>query len=361
MHAQSLELVSSPSVRPPTARFYQTSILKVLGKLTQNQAGVFVDKDMVVEHVLEDMGYDPKNLSQYGSPEQGWRLKGKPTPPSIDRQIGFGFRNLVKRAQAPLCVYGSKRGQWALTEAGVLALPKEEQPKAPTKNRTSKLLDERLKAPGGMRNSGLYKAMKTALQRKLPVSAATDQIDDHIQMYLQRLIHRDGLRDWLEAGNEVSNSRIASFAVRSAFTDCRDSARNPICRTLYGAKTEKELDAPDDIDHLWSSEVAKVAKVGEEDSLLFEVVDTMNPSIEEALMFRSIWAEIEETLQRRKPEKSEQYSQVLRLAVQGHSLKEIQEKMGVPENKANSLLSEARGLLKKVGSTRGFQSFDLPV
>lgn len=356
----------SNALRPPTPRHYRASLLKTLAKLTQRQPGVFVPHTEVVNAVLRDMGYDPDNLGAHGDPALGWRRGGAQTPASIDRQIGICFYHMVRKAKFPLGAYGPRKGFWGLTADGVQATPVERRIVAPkpaqaAKNATARFLDKRLRAKGGMMQSPLYKTMRAAVARKLPVSAATHQIDDHIQQFLQRLISRDALAEWIDSGQSIPDSRIAGFAVRSAYTDCRDSSRNPVCRTLYGAKNEKELASPEaPLDVQWTVSSPQIAAVHDEnDCLLHEVIDTMSPSVEETLAFQSIWTEIEDTLKAKKPQTWGTYVEVVRLRAEGHSMEEIREKLSVTSNRAASLLSEARDVLRKVGQTQGFKSFDL--
>jgi hypothetical protein len=336
-----------------------------LAKLTQRQPGVFIPHTEIVTAVLRDMGYDPDNLAAHGDPALGWRRGGPQSPPSIDRQITICFYGLVRKGKYPLCAYGPKRGLWGLTADGVQATPVERKIAAPkpsqkAKNATARFLDKRLKAKGGMTKSPLYQTMRAAVTRKLPVSAASDQIDDHIQQFLQRLISRDALAEWIDSGQEIPDTRIAGFAIRSAYTDCRDSSRNPVCRTLYGAKNEKELATPvTDVPlTVMSPQIAAVQD--EDENLLYEVIDTMSPSVEETLAFQSIWQEIEDTLKARRPQTWGRYVEVVRLKAEGHSMDEIREKLSVSTNRAAALLSEARSVLRKAGEAQGFKSFDFP-
>jgi len=362
--------VLSPRLRPPVSSDYYPSLLKALDTLTKRQPGVFVSHRDVTTLTIREMGYDPDNLAQYGDPDMGWRRGGAHAPPGMDRIIWFAMRNLSWRKKEPLCVYGppdpnqgtkpSPTCLWGLTEAGVRSLPEKES--APTPNATSKFLATRLASPNGIQNSDLYRAMKTTLSRKLPVSLSSGQIEDHIQTCFQRLVSRDALKKWLATKGDVSNANLANFAVRSAFTDCRNSARNPICRTLYGARTEKELQVAakePEINCSGSKGDSKVARrTDNNDDVIYEIID-LNPTAEEEIMFAAIWEEIVETLKRKKPVTWKRYARVLSLRAAGNSLGEIKVKMKLSGNRAAVLLLEAREVLKQASRTDGFQAFNL--
>jgi hypothetical protein len=314
------------------------------------------------------MGLDPQNLASHGDPDLGWRIGGKRNPPPIDRLIMKSFQALSRThipfsdaPATPLCWLSSDRKRWGLTKAGV----REAKILAGIWNATSDFLEERLGAPGGMHNSDTYKVIRAALSRKFKISVSAQTIDDHIQQFFQRLIHRDALAGWLASGGTISNARLAGFAIRSASTDWRDSARNPVFRIFLGAKTETELQMaaagvqqkhrvpPSDVKVVWNKDKSKDTDVS-----TFDVMDA-SPSIEETLMFLDSWQEVCTFLQKRKPESWERYTQALNLRLEGHSLKEIQAEMGVRGNRAAAILAEARSVLKKARDQGRFQSFDV--
>lgn len=352
-------MTDTSTTRPPRCSAYYGAILKILKSSTERTPDVFVPHHDVVLAVVREMGYDPDNLAQYGDPALGWRLGGPSKPYGMNRLVCVAFGQMIRK-KIPLCSYGENRGQWGLTKAGIKAF----LPVKRTENATARFLEKRLAARGGIQHSQLYKVMFTTVAHRLPVSYASGQVEDHIMQYLGRLIRRDALRAWLVKGGKISNNRVAGFAINSAFTDIRDSARNPVCRMLYGAKTVLERVETPEVTCQETRGVTKTpaqvvrTTAGSSESALYEIVD-LKPSIEEGIAFAAMWQEIEDALKARKPESWERLMQVLTLRFCGNSIREIKEEMGCSGNRATALLAEAKGLLRKVNSTRGFQTFDL--
>ena len=345
-HEQPARLAPSLSQKAPTPRFFHDAIVTVLGKATR--PGHFVHFEEVLDPIILEAGFDPNNLSKYGDPALGWRTEGRQSPPGMYRQLHIGVRYLAlsPNCKQKLCRLGPQRGQWGLTRAGSRKALRRNGP-----NVTARYLDDQFKAPGGMQNSPLYRIMHAAISRRLPGSLNAGLVDDHIQQCVVWLIARDSFRNKLEGNAVISHSAMATFGVNSAINDCRNLSRNPVCREIYGARTDKErkdLENEPDTPRRWQHTDPRVSwTTSNTGTPEMDLMEEQEVSIEEYLDFEVVFQEVVETLQERKALAWERYSNITRkMVVEGYTAGDVQKTEGVSRHRAATILAESRRVLR---------------
>ena len=228
---------TSPAPRP-TERVFYDPVVYLIGKLSGWKPYVGVPHLAIRDDVLRLVGIDPANPP--------WPLKdsSKTAKDGIYRRVHFGWYHQTYKyrpVDRALCArpINGKRGDWALTELGVRRAKQLREVfegkivLSAGPNETAKFLAENYEK--------LYPRITSYLQRKMPKSAAHDKVEDHAQTWIERIIHRDGLRQRLEAGKRPSPSHVCAWARRSAYTDIRNEGREPVCRVFHGALTKAEI------------------------------------------------------------------------------------------------------------------------
>jgi hypothetical protein len=328
---------------PCVAHFYEP-ILKVLGELTQYQANVFIPVTEELHcRILRALGIDPEDLAQYGTPEEGWCHKGRGNPIGLQRKIVISYQRLHFRH--PYTVKGGPLGHWALTPEGVARAreltPVPEPRVGAEPNLTAKFFDKRLKE-----SKTLLPLIRQTIRAKLPVSASSSLlIEDHLQNCLLRLIHRDALRTRILEGLPIEEHHIAQWAVRSAFTDIRNDGTEPLARERFGARTQRERDRGETPEATATQTTpGEVKVVWEEEGTVLEVVDKNSPlsalAAEESLDFQTLWSKVEATVAAKTG--TSQTLSVLKMRLEGRTLREIAEDLNVTRHIAASLLTKAK-------------------
>ena len=329
--------------RPPSAFHFVEPLITALGKATKFKSGVFVRGCSVLDDIIRGAGYDPKNLAQYGDPALGWRLSGW-KPLGFRRRVQRTFWN-ARTCKNPLVTKGPETGLWGLTEAGVARA----RLLTGGRNLTAEFLDRRLKATGGADGS-LMGLLRASVTKRLPRSASAGLVDEHLHNWFVRFIGRDSLRERLLRGQAVPDTLLATYAVRSGFTDIRKMGTDPVCRELYGARTEREREAQQRKraplsreDVTWKQEGSHLV-VGD-----FRDTDTQDASQEflDTVEFETLWANVERAVRTRKPKAWPRYLEVLRMRFEGFTVKEIAGVEGVSRYRASSIVSEARRCLRE--------------
>jgi len=253
-----------------------------------------------------------------------------------------GLRHLVSRI---LVAKGLLRAnlrtmKWLLTPKGrALVTPtkrRTSRSKTSSGNATSKWLDKHLKPAKGETESELYSKLKSALSWKLPVSASSGMIEDHVQNFLLRAIRRDSFAHLLEDGKDLPYAKVCAYCVNSGRTDARDMSTEPVCRELYGARTEKERK-----EYRPYNGVVQGERVLDSDG---NFISPENVTVidETASDFETIWSQIENVVHDHKPNAWERYSGILAMRAYGLNPSEIAQAEGVSRNRAASMLAEAR-------------------
>lgn len=342
---------------PPDNRYFFDHLIKVLGPLLDFQVGHLVKMtDDVIQAVIQVAGFDPMNLSQYGDPNAGWVYDGRSNPPGLRRRVLLAYRFLYERS-IPLTLSDKPRGMWGLTEAGIEAArrlcpvpqPVVDPPKS-TKNLTSTFLDQRIRATGGLQG-GLCDLMRRAISAHMPISAASHMVEDHMQNCMMRLVKRDALRTRILEGMPITDEQLATYAVRGAYNDARNSGTDPVSREMYGARTERER--------------AKGKKTGpisdnrlvwgrDEDSgepyTWIDIADTGSSmsaeAMEDQLQLNDIMSVVVDHFKAKKPHAWARYVNVLNMKAVGSSLREIAAAENVGLFRAASMTAEMRRRLR---------------
>jgi len=333
---------------PPSAGHFIPALLHQLYQATGGQVGVFVTDKPVLRATVLEAGFDISRLNQYGQPSEGWRLWGR-TPDGVARRAWRALQRLQK-IPVPQVVRGPKYGLWGLTEAGVeaaKALPRGS-------NLTATYLGRRMLDTGGPTGT-FYNTLAYAVIKKLPLSANRDRINDHVQTFLAKLITRDSLRGKLLAGERIQDSLLGTYAVRSAYSDCRDWGTEPIERELYGARTETERHRERERDQetkpeeqenpLWGTpEVNPLVTHFLDQENGWDVEDMAESAkarlVDDRITWEAIWSQVRATLKARH---IGQAAEILRL--HGHedmTVDEIGLQMGLPIHRVSVLLAQAQ-------------------
>lgn len=333
----------------PKPRIFHEPIVKVLGHFSDHTAGRPVKHDVVIREVMVEIGVDPDNLPL------GWEERGSNRQIKALDRVRWAVK-AMRTAKTPL-VQQVGRGLWALTEAGeasardlngvpapVVLKPSSKPPSgsegAPRPeglNVTSEWLAEHLTPAPGQKDSELTRMMRAALCKRLPVSANTQQIDDHIQNFCLRMIRRDAFRKHLEDGGRLPLSKVVAYCVNSGRTDARDMGSEPVCRAFYGARTEKERrERPEKEPQFGDTPGATLDSDGG------FVTDDCTTIDDTALDFDQMWERVEEAVEYAKPQAWERYTGILAMRAQGFSTQQIADAEGVSRNRAASMLADAR-------------------
>jgi hypothetical protein len=222
------------------------------------------------------------------------------------------------------------------------------------RNLTAEWLGEMFSVPGGMTKSPLYASIVKTVASKLPVSAASDMVEDHVQQFLLRLMDRDSLHDRIRSGQNITVSHLSTYAVRSACSDIRSMGTNPVCREIYGARTETErlkakLNGTDD-GRRWKIKDPRVSFHKDEEGLsaVLEIADEARVEVADVEAFEVFWVRMEKALKWRVPGAWPRYAKILRMKLEGGTTKEIANEMGVSTSRTTTMLSVARKILREV-------------
>lgn len=348
--------------RPPSYKKFQLAVMRVVGRHTDCEFGKTVKLTQALrEEIIGDAGFDPKNLPEAWV--RGRRLK---TPAGIDTNVATAYRFLHHHTHqgrhGNAWTVQAGRGQWGLSEKGViearklLRLAGASSRRKP--NQTSIWLHEHLRPEHGEAESALIRIMKAAVAKKCRVSCEMQIVDDHVQECLLRLIRRDSLRSRIEAGRKITPSHIATYAVRSAYTDIRDAGTEPITRVMLGARTQRERERLKEQSESGGQETLQVSFTG--NGLVFDenkqFVDMRDaaPNASEVLAdrrrFEQMWARLGEVLAESVPKAADRYLSVLKMQiVDGYTIKEIAAAENVSPVRANKMLAAARRVVRRAG------------
>lgn len=332
----------------PSPRVFQEPLLTVLARSSSGCEYVEVTES-VVDDIIREAGYDPDALSQYGPPEAGWHKLGysrnrKGQPEGLARRITRAALSLATKRTIPLLhMLKDRKRLWKLTEAGRKAVPDN-------RNYTADFLAER------MQHHRLYEKLVAAVSYKLPLSAKTGQAEDHVMQHITRMIERDSLRDAIVAGNPPSDGKLRSYVVNGGRNDIRDMGTNPVCRELYGARTDRERAelarafTEENQPREWPLKDKRLSWSDDGVHLLAEVSDDLDlaQAAEDMLDFEMhLWPLITQTIEEAKPGADERYVEVAWDAFLDTPIKDAAEKFGVSEHRAASMRAEARRVLRE--------------
>lgn len=342
---------TNTSVRP-SPKHFRIPLLKVLGRAVKFQPEVFVLHKDLVPKVIRAAGFDPDNLGSYGPIDEGWRRKGR-NPAGFDRNVSLAFRYAYRNCQEPLTVKGTNPGMWGLTEAGVALAKKMCKRQRPQKNATARFLDKRLCETGGI-NGTLWNLLRGTLAKRLSLSAKVGFLDDHIQNCWLKLIRLDALKSRIEDGVNISDSHLATYVMRTACTDVRDMATEPVCRELYGARTEKERQTGTMISHASDQQVCW--DTSGDTTVVMDIVDT-DASMDERLQFEQLWSEVEQSIRDKKPKAGGRYAGIMHALYNGMTVKEIARQENVSPYRAAGMVAEARRCAREAAEEGAVETY----
>jgi len=341
--ARALDLAAPKPL--PQSRTFAEPMLRAMGKLsghTQEPA----TRQMVMEATLQEAGYNPRR------PPRGWMDPSSNNKPKIHEVLRWVARSMSTLITMPA------RGMWALTPLGlakaaqynsvtlapeVLVPVVQEQPTGP--NATAQWLAQHLRPAKNGKDSELMCLMRGALIRHLPVSSRHGMIDDHIQNFMVRVIHRDSFAPALAAGDGIPYSKVASYCVNSGRTDARTMGTEPVCREFMGARTDKERHTPDDVadENFFMPDNNAMKDVYDTDgNLAVQVTEYAEGHPSDSQAYDDLWGKIEAVIQERKPGAWERYTHMLKMKADGFSTQEIADKEGVSRPRAAKMLATVR-------------------
>ena len=226
-----------------------------------------------------------------------------------------------------------------------------------------------------MTESHLYRMMEKAVASRCPVSAASNQVGDHVSQCIMRLIHRDALRERILAGTPVTDSHLCTYAVRSAWSDARNSGTNPVCRELFWARTETDRKKKPSEDPTVKVQLdprlcfargdfEDVSKVNT--GLYFagnplpDIVDTPAHEVEDVIFFEeNIWGALVEELKRVKPTVYPRYLKVLEVKLKGGGAQQVAKEIDVSRSRATSMIAETRRVLREARASGTFSDYGI--
>ncbi len=331
----------------PTRTEFRNPLLFVLGTSVGFSPNKYVPCRPLLDKVYSHMGFNPKALPF----DRKDRTMG--SDQRIRYAFSYGDRQVGSR---PALTQSGGRGLWGLTKEGVKAALKIKADLLPGKgNLTSRWLAQRLR---GAPNNKTYAKIVARLTTKLNVSASGSFIKDHVQEFFLKLIQRDALSQRILDGSAIYDSHLVCWAERSAQNDIRSMATNPVCRTLYGARTATErrkeerfsLGAPRPFDIInmtrFDDEVEQ-----DKDPRRFEIV-SQDESPEVQVLDSVWWDRVQDKLvdairgAKVKPEVAKRYVRVFDRMVEGWRIKEIAESLGMSPSRSNSTIGEIRTILR---------------
>ena len=324
----------APGQLSPPSKFFREPLMKSLGLMSDFKANVPVDVAAAVLATIKAAGFDPCKLPE------GMSRMGR-TPAGVDRQITIEYRNLNRHHDRflyrddPLTVPGQGR-VWALPESGVKYALKYKPADEPKENLTNKWL-----ALHG-RNPKLFRMVQYTLGKKLPLSAATGQVDDLMQEFFAALIRRDGLRKRILEGKEVTYTHVAAYAVNFARNQIRNNGTDPVQRQLYGARTEYERKHGHAVDERAPADTWRVVQRVEDDGTVSTDVVAREVGTDTEIDFSRVWPVVEQALYRKHPTDAESHLRVIKASAMGLSCSEIAQQEGVASSRISTILQEGR-------------------
>ena len=228
-----------------------------------------------------------------------------------------------------------------------------------TPNVTAQWLNLHLTPEEGQTSSKLMDHLRAKLSRKCTHSSKLGIIDEHIAHYVANLIHRDALCSRIKDGS-ISYSYVATYAVRSAYSEMRDFATDALTREVTGARTAKERaekarrEAEQENLIPVRKKTDKVTKTRRDDVSYSEWdVSDQGDSVsdlEDRLHFEKVWSRLEDVMRAAKPKSWQRYCNLLKMQiVDDLPVKKIAEIDGVSAPRAATMLQEARMTVRSAG------------
>jgi len=345
------EAKAAKPVRPPlpTPRALFNAVIAVLGRMTRYRPNVTIVPKTAYDAILKWAGYDLSDLPAHFLPGQ---VTNKD---SIYRKIQFAMRyqSATDRAKSRLPTltrYDNGR-QWGLTALGIsLARELNGKSRHPN-NETEAWFEDNW--------DNVYDALTNAVRRKLPASATMDLVEDHVHSYIEKSIRLNSLRKLLATGKSIPRSKVASYCVRSAFTEIRGWGVDAHCRAMRGALTERNRQdiakavAARNGGRVWWPRMSEgigyeTSGQGEDEQRGLVVVDQRDDHtvVEDTVDYERIMARVEAVLQEKRPESWKRYAEVVRLLADEQPTKLIAERLELTRYQASQVIGEVRKVLQ---------------
>ena len=197
----------------------------------------------------------------------------------------------------------------------------------------------------------MLQKLAVALGFKMEISRNADLLHDHIDKAVERWLDRDAFAGKIELGEAPKFGALKAFLINSAYTDARKLGRDPVCRTLLGAKTqtdfklEKEGRSTADFQHPAPSEIS-VEKNIDGEITNTTVIDN-SPSFNEA-DFQEVWDRLETIFEKKFGDHGEEYLHIMHdFGVEGYTVKEIAERRSISDSDVTQILSEVRRHMRR--------------
>jgi len=218
-----------------------------------------------------------------------------------------------------------------------------------SRNVTAEHLNYLFNKPG----SKLLSVLRKTVAAKMKVSVITDNIDDHINTCITKLVSRDALKSRLEAGSPILDHHIAQWAVHSAYADIRNDGTNPVAREMSGARTERERTKRIPISELNDPRIVWAKGKGQ-NSGTAQIADIEDrggslsaSATEDTIQFAQMWSQVEQVVRSKVPGHADLYMTALRHRADGMTVSEIAEAENLTVSRAATLVREARHLARK--------------
>jgi len=222
----------------------------------------------------------------------------------------------------------------------LLALADEGKP------RKGNLTSQWLAANGRKTHQMLIEHLANRLQTSRQISV----IEDHVQTFLCRLVERDQLASFLEAGKPIQPSVLRVWAYQSACTEMRGWGVDASLRQSRGAKTHRDRQAdagklPMVAIHSTECAVEHRYEV-ENGEVTSEIYSPNTMSAEEALISAETMARARALVLRKIAGAGPRYAALFDALVDGDKRTPLASEAGVSRNRMASMLSRIREVLR---------------
>lgn len=214
----------------------------------------------------------------------------------------------------------------------------------PPKSLTLKFLNEIFDEP-------TRKKLLTSLGFKMEVSRETGQLEDHLHTAIVRWLERKAFDKRITLGNAPKFSSLKNFTTNSAYTDARTWGRDPVCRTLFGAKTQTDFKlegegrSTADYQHPSPSSIC-VEKNDDGKIVNTTIIDSS--VAHQQTDFEQVWQRLEKIFEKKFGGNGERNLRIMcDFGVEGYSVKEIAKRCSLEDDDVTQILSEVRRHMRR--------------
>jgi len=219
-----------------------------------------------------------------------------------------------------------------------------ENPQGLPKSLTLKYLNEVLDEP-------TRKKLLTSLGFKMEVSRETGQLEDHLHTAIVRWLERKAFDKRITLGDAPKFGSLKNFTTNSAYTDARTWGRDPVCRTLFGAKTQTDFKLEGEgrsTANFQHPAPADICVEKNEDGKVIDTVVIDNSAAFNEAEFQDVWNRLEKIFERKFGDNGERNLRIMRdFGVEGYSVKEIAQRSSLEDDDVTQILSEVRRHMRR--------------